>query len=64
MPKHPFDALTISDRASLAEDVFNVLELDEDGNPGSEWSSDTLQALGETFERYGVTFTDPNSLEA
>lgn len=56
-----FDALPEWKRLSLAKAVFLVLEYDEDGNPGSEWSSDTTQALGELFERYGIVFTVPET---
>lgn len=49
-------------RARIAYETFAILEYDEDGDPGSEWSSDTTQYLGEMFDRYGVQFTDPNRL--
>lgn len=58
--KRPFNALTESDRSRLARDLFTVLEYDSDGNPGSEWSSDTLEDISNVFASYGVTFTDPN----
>lgn len=58
-----FDALPEWKRLSLAAAVFNALEYDDEGNPGSEWSSDTTQALGELFELYGVTFTSPEVVD-
>jgi len=54
-----FDALPEWKKLSLAAAVFKVLEYDEDGNPGSVWSADTTQSLGELFANYGVTFTPP-----
>lgn len=56
-----FDALPDWKKASLAAAVFRVLEYDSEGNPGSEWSSDTTQSLGELFATYGVTFTPPEA---
>lgn len=57
-----FDALPDHRKLALLGDVFTVLEYDEDGNPGSEWSpSDTTQALGDLFRKYGVTFTTPGA---
>jgi hypothetical protein len=56
-----FNALTLVQKANLAKEVFEILEYDEDGNPGSEWSSDTTQYLGDLFNRYGVTFTPPTA---
>jgi hypothetical protein len=58
-----FDALPEWKRLSLAKDVFLNLEYDADGNPGSEWSSDTTQALGDLFATYGVKFTQPGELD-
>jgi hypothetical protein len=49
-------------RARIAYETFAILEYDQDGDPGSEWSSDTTEYLGEMFDRYGVQFTDPNTL--
>ena len=54
-----FDRLTTQQKADLAEEVFETLEYDEDGNPGPEWNADMEQRLSPLFERYGVTFTDP-----
>ena len=54
-----FNALPFSVRAAIARSVFDILEYDEEGNPGSEWSSDTLQALGDLFQANGVSFTPP-----
>ena len=56
-----FDALPDWKKISLAGAVFRVLEYDEEGQPGSEWSSDTTQSLGELFNHYGVTFTAPGT---
>lgn len=55
-----YHRLDTAQKAILADLVFAALEYDEDGNPGSEWSSDTLQTIGEVFESAGVHFTDPN----
>jgi hypothetical protein len=54
-----FESLSQSDKLSLLREVFCILEYDEEGEPGCEWSSDTTQYLGETFEKYGVVFTPP-----
>lgn len=54
-----FAALTDVQRGRLLREVFEILEYDEEGRPGSEWRSDTMQALGELFNRYGVLFTEP-----
>lgn len=56
-----FDALPEWKRLSLAAAVFKVLEYDEDGEPHSEWSSDTVQSLGDLFAAYGITFTSPDA---
>jgi hypothetical protein len=54
-----FDALSLVQQRNLLNAVFDCLEYDSEGQPGSEWSSDTLQAIGEAFNRYGITFTTP-----
>jgi hypothetical protein len=54
-----FAALTADQRTRLLRGVFEVLEYDVDGRPGSEWSSDTTQALGELFDRFGITYHQP-----
>lgn len=54
-----FDSLSSGDARSLLDEVFGILEYDADGNPGASWSSDTTQSLGETFNAYGITFTEP-----
>lgn len=56
-----FNELPWRKQLELCRAVFNVLEYDTEGNPGNAWSSDTTQALGETFERFGVTFTPPEA---
>jgi hypothetical protein len=55
-----FDRLTTQQKADLAEEVFATLEYNEDGNPGPEWNADMSPRVGQVFERYGVTFTDPS----
>lgn len=59
-PHEKFDTLTTAQRMRLIQDVFVAMEYDEAGNPGAEWSSDTLQAIAEKFNAFGVVFTDPN----
>jgi hypothetical protein len=59
--RQAFDALSGVKKLNLIEEVFEILEYDEDGNPGGQWSSDTTQSLGELFNRYGVKFTDPTT---
>lgn len=54
-----FDALSTTSKVFIASRVFEILEYD-DGGPGSTWSSDTLQSLGDMFNAHGVVFTDPN----
>jgi hypothetical protein len=54
-------AMPTARKLALLSRVFDTLENDEDGNPGSEWSSDTAQALGELFEKFGITFTPPTN---
>lgn len=58
-----FERLSRDQKVEIARKTFEILEYDEDGRPGSEWSSDTLQALGELFPAYGVIFTDPNDTD-
>lgn len=57
-----FAALTDDQRARLLGGVFEILEYDEDGEPGQEWSSDTTQDLGELFGHFGIVFTSPEQL--
>jgi hypothetical protein len=52
-----FNALADDRRLLLLQRVFEILEYDDEGNPGDEWSSNTTQALGEMFENFGVKFT-------
>jgi hypothetical protein len=47
----------------LLRGVFEVLEYDPDGRPGSQWSSATTQALGELFAQFGITFTSPDQAD-
>lgn len=54
-----FDALPDAQKLVIVGKVFQILEYDEEGNPGGEWSSDTTQALGELFNSFGVVFTSP-----
>jgi len=56
-----FNALSVEEKAEIANAVFNILEYDAYGNAGSEWDSDTLQALGEMFHFAGITFTPPTT---
>lgn len=58
-----FSALSDERKRLLLQRVFEILEYDEDGKPGGEWSNDTTQALGDVFGAFGVTFTDPNPAE-
>jgi hypothetical protein len=57
-----FEQLTNTQKVKLLREVFDILEYDGTDQPGAEWSSDTMQALGEAFNRAGagVFFTDPN----
>jgi hypothetical protein len=57
-PESAFAALTAEKRARLLRDVFDVLEYGPDGT-AAEWSSDTLQALGDLFSQLGIVFTSP-----
>jgi hypothetical protein len=57
-----FKALTQQQRNRLLDEVFSILEYDQDGQPGGKWSSDTTQSLGDLFTGYGVTFTTPESV--
>lgn len=54
-----FAALTDRQRGLLLRRTFEILEYDEEGEPGGEWSSDTTQALGELFDQFGIRFTIP-----
>lgn len=56
-----FANLSQAQKARLAWEVFETLEYNSDGNPGNEWGPDTTMQLGQVFDRYGVTFTDPNN---
>lgn len=56
-----FDRLSDAAQLNMVREVFCILEYDEDdGEPGSEWSSDTLELLSDVFNRRGITWTDPN----
>lgn len=57
-----FEQLPDEQKIQLAREVFLALEYDGNDEPGSEWDSDTTQNLGETFNGFGVMFTDPNDL--
>lgn len=54
-----YDALTDDEAEALLRRVFEILEYNQDGEPGNSWDSDTTQALGEEFGAYGITFTSP-----
>jgi hypothetical protein len=58
-----FTSLTADQRTRLLRGVFENLEYDPDGRPGSEWSSDTTQALGDLFAQFGITFTSPDQAD-
>lgn len=57
-----FDALEPETKLNLLGRVFEILEYDDDGMPGSRWSPDTTQALGELFNKFGVVFTSPDEV--
>lgn len=52
-----YERLSSNDRSSLLDQIFDILEFDDEGEPGVEWSSDTTQSVGNAFAEYGVTFT-------
>lgn len=53
-----YERLSTNDRSELLDQIFDILEFDDEGKPGTEWSSDTLQSVGDAFAQYGVTFTE------
>jgi hypothetical protein len=57
-----FAALTGDQSARLLRAVFEILEYDQDGEPGQQWSSDTTQDLGELFGHFGIVFTSPEQI--
>ena len=56
--REAYDRLAASVKFALLREVFEILEYDENGRPGVEWSSDTTQALGDAFANRGVKFTE------
>lgn len=54
-----FDALPADTKVEMLSQVFQILEYDDEGKPGCEWSSDTTQHLGDLFASYGISFTVP-----
>ncbi|TCC19941.1 hypothetical protein [Kribbella sindirgiensis] len=54
-----FDALSADTKVEILSQVFQILEYDDEGSPGNDWSSDTTQNLGDLFASYGITFTAP-----
>jgi hypothetical protein len=56
-----FRALTVEQRAELADGMFRILEFDEEGKPGAVWSSDTPQAMGDLLnQRHSIDLTPPS----
>ncbi len=54
-PREQFEALTTEQRASLAADlVAGILRADS----GDGWGADTVEEIEETFNRYGVVWSD------
>lgn len=58
MAERAYGNLARHQRDRLLREVFQILEYDECGRPGAEWSSDTAQALGDAFVRSGVVLTN------
>jgi len=57
-----FARLAPDRRELLLRRTFEILEYDEEGEPGGKWSSDTAQAIGDLWVRFGVKFTTPESV--
>ncbi len=50
------DDLTQEDNAQVVADIYQALE-------GKEWDSDAWQAIDDAYQRVGITFHSPDSLE-
>lgn len=59
MTAHPLDEFSEARLADIARHVWNVMEYGNrhgDGDPGYEWSADTLDMIASEFP---VGFSDP-----
>ena len=63
LPIVQYKALTDKQKLQLLDELFEALEYNEDGKPGNGRSgADTELVVCETFDQYGVRFTDENQM--
>lgn len=57
-PADVYAALPVETRTAILDEIFEILEYDEEGNPGAEVNGgDLVEALAELFQKHGVRFT-------
>lgn len=65
LPIVQFKKLTPDQRLEIVERVFTLVEYDEDENPGADRDSgDIAQCLYDTFDEFGVRFSDSSQMPA